>query len=590
MVDPVLDDHVAVYIDFDNILISRYDELHGHNSFKDDKPGRASASPQVREKLVAARLDIASILEYASSFGTMTISRAYGNWADNLCRTYSDDLLMASIDLVQLFPLRGSKNGADIRLAIDVIDDLARHPYISHVVIVAGDSDYVSLAHRCRRFGKSVVGVGAGASVHRYLVQACDEFRYYAALPGVAPPTMDDPATSVEAKERLQPDEVLRRALKLLLERSATDRVGAGGLKNFIKRLDAAFDEKSLGFVTFTDFMRQHPDIVTVHITERGVFASAAVTALPINNDHQAYIPDDAPADKDVGELRNLIALPRESGLGAGGENHVVKAIRGYWQVVRARPTTAVTATELVDYLRVGGMDEPTARRTAHHIMSAGLVLCGRSDDRMVLSPNPEFEVLSDTELNGLMRTWAAHRVRNKRYPEPVDPAKVAVALVGEATADLVHALTEALKIPGYAQMCEALGPQFVTPVTLWEVAEALQAVPISARLRSKALFQVEVNHRMREADQSLDDEQATAVHAALSGANVFHEDAQCRCYESTENVVEAVVRSWSRLLRDAELFDPGDMVQREAFYRMVLEDRARLDWRSWVRAIIQAE
>ncbi len=33
-------DHVAVYIDFDNIVISRYDELHGERAFHNDVPKR----------------------------------------------------------------------------------------------------------------------------------------------------------------------------------------------------------------------------------------------------------------------------------------------------------------------------------------------------------------------------------------------------------------------------------------------------------------------------------------------------------------------------------------------------------------------
>ncbi len=61
-----------------------------------------------------------------------------------------------------MFPLSGTKNGADIRLAIDVIDDLSRYDYVNHVLIVAGDSDYVSLAQRCKRLGRTVIGVGVG--------------------------------------------------------------------------------------------------------------------------------------------------------------------------------------------------------------------------------------------------------------------------------------------------------------------------------------------------------------------------------------------------------------------------------------------
>lgn len=43
-------------------------------------------------------------------------------------------------------PVDRTKNGADIRLAIDVIDDLSAHRHITYVLVVAGDSDYVSPA------------------------------------------------------------------------------------------------------------------------------------------------------------------------------------------------------------------------------------------------------------------------------------------------------------------------------------------------------------------------------------------------------------------------------------------------------------
>ena len=39
-----------------------------------------------------------------------------------------------------------------------------QHPDITHVVIVAGDSDYVPLAQRCKRLGRYVVGIGVAGS------------------------------------------------------------------------------------------------------------------------------------------------------------------------------------------------------------------------------------------------------------------------------------------------------------------------------------------------------------------------------------------------------------------------------------------
>ena len=181
-------DQVAVYIDFDNVVISRYDELHGDGAFRGDEAKSVPTSEVVASRLAAAHVDIGAILEYAASFGTVAISRAYADWSVPVNSAYRSDLVKASIDLVQMFPLSGTKNGADIRLAIDVIDDLARYDYLTHVLIVAGDSDYVSLAQRCKRLGRTVVGVGVARSVGRYWRSACDVFRMYDALPGISVP------------------------------------------------------------------------------------------------------------------------------------------------------------------------------------------------------------------------------------------------------------------------------------------------------------------------------------------------------------------------------------------------------------------
>jgi hypothetical protein len=266
-------DHVAVYIDFDNIVISRYDELHGERAFHNDGAGGANPSSEVVAKLETAKVDLGAIFDYAVSFGTVAISRAYADWSAPVNRAYHRDTVQSSIDLVQMFPLSGSKNGADIRLAIDVIDDLSRYDYINYVLIVAGDSDYVSLAQRCKRLGRTVVGVGAARSVGRYWQSACDVFRFYDALPGVTPvkSATKKSATKSAAKRQDEPrvTQLLRRAIDLQSEKSTDGWVNASTLKNQILRLDATFDEKAEGHRSFTAFLAAHPDVVETRSVNR---------------------------------------------------------------------------------------------------------------------------------------------------------------------------------------------------------------------------------------------------------------------------------------------------------------------------------
>ncbi|WP_434317966.1 NYN domain-containing protein [Leifsonia sp. P73] len=182
------DGRVAVYIDFDNIVISRYDQVHGRGSFmRDRQKSGTQPKPAFVAKLAEARVDLGAVIDFASSFGTLVLTRAYADWSAAVNAEYRGQLVGRAVDLVQLFPAAAyAKNGADIRLAVDAVEDLFRLPELTHVVIVAGDSDYIPLAQRIKRLGRYVIGIGVAGSTARSLAAACDEFVSYDDLPGIA--------------------------------------------------------------------------------------------------------------------------------------------------------------------------------------------------------------------------------------------------------------------------------------------------------------------------------------------------------------------------------------------------------------------
>ncbi|WP_029290926.1 NYN domain-containing protein [Cellulomonas sp. HZM] len=181
MADPS-DAKVAVYVDFDNIVISRYDQVFGRGSWGKDRArvhGKGDTD-EVGRKLAQAAVDVDAILDYASSFGTFAVTRAYADWSSPANAAYQRQLVDRAVDLTQLFSVTaGMKNGADIRLSVDVVEDLFRLDDVTHVVIVAGDSDYIALAQRARRLGRYVVGIGVAGATSRALMAACDEFADY---------------------------------------------------------------------------------------------------------------------------------------------------------------------------------------------------------------------------------------------------------------------------------------------------------------------------------------------------------------------------------------------------------------------------
>ncbi|HEY8590580.1 MAG TPA: NYN domain-containing protein [Naasia sp.] len=317
---------VAVYIDFDNIVISRYDQLHGNQAWRNDNarnvvPAKRGGDATAK-KLAAAEIDVGAILDYASSFGTVALSRAYADWSVPANASYRHQLVDRAVDLTQLFPVtRAFKNGADIRLSVDVLEDLFRLPDLTHVIIVAGDSDYIALAQRCKRLGRFVVGVGVTGRTAAALIAACDSFEMYDAIPGASDAAdedddeLDEPqearepqpvgtkrrvGTAVAAPVELPPvtvpafvapvedpelaapsaemsaraaTKLLVRALQLLGANNDEEFQDAAAVKAQIRRLDPSFSERALGYRSFTDFAKSRNSLVEVRTegADRGV-------------------------------------------------------------------------------------------------------------------------------------------------------------------------------------------------------------------------------------------------------------------------------------------------------------------------------
>ena len=311
------DARVGLYIDFDNIVISRYQQLHGRNAFQRDgirnfdKSSR-DADPEVAARLAAATVDFNAIIDFAASFGTLVVNRAYADWSVPVNASCQRQLMSRAVDLTQLFTTttRGTKNGADIRLAVDVVEDLFRLPDLTHVIIIAGDSDYIALAQKSKRLGRFVVGIGVAGSTSTSLAAACDEFEDYDSLPGIekvtpsAEPVNDrrssgkktaepvevepEPAPSKarkfttvpmfshtedmqfdepESGEDIDPQtiatELLVRALQIGHAKGDADEwLNTGTVKNQMRRMDPSFNEKPLGFRSFTDFLSSRSDLV----------------------------------------------------------------------------------------------------------------------------------------------------------------------------------------------------------------------------------------------------------------------------------------------------------------------------------------
>ncbi|UYM06664.1 NYN domain-containing protein [Solicola gregarius] len=309
------DARVAVYIDFDNIVISRYDQVHGRHQFQRDR-SRDADGTEFGDRLAEAAVDVGAVIDFASSYGTLVLTRAYADWSARVNAEYRGQLVGRAVDLVQLFPAAAyGKNGADIRLAVDTVEDMFRLPDLTHVVIVAGDSDYIALAQRCKRLGRYVVGIGVAGSTSRSLAAACDELVTYDSLPGVTAAASaetsdgaggsarrsrrrrqgrrddtaggartdgsDESASTDDADEastatavddpvhdpgeseddQVRATQLFERALRIGHQRDDEDWLHSSSVKLQMKRMDPSFSEKALGYRSFSEFVKSRDDV-----------------------------------------------------------------------------------------------------------------------------------------------------------------------------------------------------------------------------------------------------------------------------------------------------------------------------------------
>lgn len=329
---------VALYFDFDNIVISRYDQLHGDFSYRKDtsRSKAPAAGTKTAERLREATVDVDAVLDFAATFGTIAIARAYADWSTPVNASYRGQLIDRAVDLVQLFPLSATKNGADIRLSVDAVEDMFRIDDLTHIVIVAGDSDYVALAQKAKRLGRYVVGIGVAGGTSRALTAACDEYADYDALlatdasveeaeeapagaaarggrqpAAVSAPAEETAAPATRGRRRASskggataaaaegsaaaeeaapvaphavqfvapvapaPDEapsggtrnpsrLLLKALELMRAKNDEEWQASGAVKNQMLRMDPTFQERRLGFASFSEFLKSRGGVIEI--------------------------------------------------------------------------------------------------------------------------------------------------------------------------------------------------------------------------------------------------------------------------------------------------------------------------------------
>ena len=401
----------AVYWDFENIHLSVVGLL-----------GRAQSPYTPVDPVVS----VASVMEYISGFGPVAVNRAYNNW--QWYHKYGPEILHHSIQAVQLFPAgRNAKNGADIRMAVDILDDLQRFSNIGRVVIISGDVDFVAVAQRIRQAGLDIIGIGTRQASNKFWVNSCTEFKQYANL--LPQETGAGLREASEAPIAGNAASLLVSAIGNDQRLSGRDWVSLASVRPAMLRLDPSFDLAAYGETKFSNFVRRFSELVEIRTDRNGL---PEVGLKPGASEASREY-----ADEPLTPLRPTDALKRDfRPFDIQYLDRAVPCLSRLAASAEAFPDSQMVKDALAACLPENEVDGfyDLFRRTC--------VIVQRGDGYAVPEPLSEARAIRSQVLAGLLGYL------DEATPEPITEEEFVAALGGDE--DL---LTEVSRLPGLADL-----------------------------------------------------------------------------------------------------------------------------------------
>lgn len=209
-------------------------------------------------------LFVDALWDYAESLGRVVNARAYGDWSEKSFAKLAFHLKKYHFSLVHVPSDRKGKNSVDIQMVTDTLELLRFYPEIDTYLLVTGDSDFRPLLLALRKAGKVNHVVCDTKTASRELLSLADEFSDYRDV--ISANTEEDSSP----KGPQLPKEFWFQALAEAVQTMITEKrpTNLGNVKVQLKVLNPQFDEASLGFKRWSDFVGAAVEAGWVEIKE----------------------------------------------------------------------------------------------------------------------------------------------------------------------------------------------------------------------------------------------------------------------------------------------------------------------------------
>ncbi len=209
-------------------------------------------------------LFVDALWDYAESLGRVVTARAYGDWSGSAFSKLAIHLKKYHFSLIHVPSERKGKNSVDIQLVTDTMELLRFYGHIDTYLLVTGDSDFRPLLLTLRKAGKINQIICDTKTASRELLSIADEFTDYRDI--LAANTEEDTAS----KNTHLPKEFWFAALSEAVQTMIRDKrpTNLGNVKVQLKVLNPQFDEGSMGFSRWSDFVSAAVESGAVELME----------------------------------------------------------------------------------------------------------------------------------------------------------------------------------------------------------------------------------------------------------------------------------------------------------------------------------
>jgi len=182
------------------------------------------------------------LLADLSAIGQIIVRRAYGKWTNPSLSLFQEELNQYGFELIHNYHPVSGKNSSDIQMTVDIMEYALKLADVEWFVLATGDSDFSPLFRKLREMGKDVIGVGPKSPLSESVKTSCSQYIYT--------DQTNETNKEIITLERDDAEELLE---SVILKHDGP--ILLSSLKANILQIDSAFNEKYLGYKSFTDFL-----------------------------------------------------------------------------------------------------------------------------------------------------------------------------------------------------------------------------------------------------------------------------------------------------------------------------------------------